>query len=69
MVESGGLLPRETGPRLLRMKRLSLLSTGPASEEDLEGSAQNNRLSLLIRPRPKGKERAGISLFPLKLLL
>lgn len=54
-VESGGLLPRETGPRLLRVKRLSLLSMGQTIEEDHEGGAsQANRLSRLIRHRAKG---------------
>lgn len=53
-VEPGGLLPRETGPRLLRVKRLSLLSMGPTIEEDPEGPAQVNRLSRLIRHRAKG---------------
>lgn len=55
-VESGGLLPRETGPRLLRVKRLSLLSMGPTIEEDHEVSVQNSRLSRLIRHRAKGIE-------------
>ncbi|TSN30210.1 hypothetical protein Baya_9439 [Bagarius yarrelli] len=55
-VESGGLLPRDTGPRLLRVKRLSLLSMGPTIEEDPEGSVQANRLSRLIRHRAKGIE-------------
>ncbi|KAM9479230.1 protein furry homolog-like isoform 24-T24 [Salvelinus alpinus] len=34
-VESGGALPRETGPRLLRMKRL--LAIGQTTEEDQQG--------------------------------
>uniref|UniRef100_A0A3Q1CP11 Furry homolog, like n=1 Tax=Amphiprion ocellaris TaxID=80972 RepID=A0A3Q1CP11_AMPOC len=33
-VENGGALPKETGPRLLRMKRLGLLAMGQAIEED-----------------------------------
>lgn len=53
-MESGGLLPRETGPRLLRVKRLSLLSMGPTIDEDHEVSGQTNRLSRLIRHRAKG---------------
>lgn len=53
-VESGGLLPRETGPRLLRVKRLSLLSMGPTIDEDQEAPGQANRLSRLIRYRAKG---------------
>ncbi|XP_029606709.1 protein furry homolog-like isoform X4 [Salmo trutta] len=36
-LESGGGLPRETGPRLLRMKRLGLLAMGQTIEEDQEG--------------------------------
>ncbi|XP_053470600.1 protein furry homolog-like isoform X1 [Ictalurus furcatus] len=52
-MESGGLLPRETGPRLLRVKRLSLLSMGPTIDEDHEVSGQTNRLSRLIRHRAK----------------
>lgn len=32
-VEHRGGLPRETGPRLLRMRRLSLLAMGQAIEE------------------------------------
>ncbi|XP_067453717.1 protein furry homolog-like isoform X3 [Thunnus thynnus] len=33
-IEHGGALPRETGPRLLRMKRLGLLAMGQTIEED-----------------------------------
>lgn len=33
--EHGGALPRETGPRLLRMKRLGLLAMGQTIEEDV----------------------------------
>lgn len=33
-IEHGGALPRETGPRLLRMKRLGLLVMGQTIEED-----------------------------------
>lgn len=33
--EHGGALPRETGPRLLRMKRMGLLAMGHTIEEDL----------------------------------
>lgn len=33
--EHGGALPRETGPRLLRMKRMGLLAMGQTIEEDL----------------------------------
>lgn len=33
-MEHGGALPRETGPRLLRMKRLGLLVMGQTIEED-----------------------------------
>lgn len=36
-LESGGGLPRETGPRLLRMKRLGLQAMGQTIEEDQEG--------------------------------
>ncbi|XP_034737662.1 protein furry homolog-like isoform X14 [Etheostoma cragini] len=32
-IEHGGVLPRETGPRLLRMKRLGLLAMGQTIEE------------------------------------
>ncbi|TDH08131.1 hypothetical protein EPR50_G00094490 [Perca flavescens] len=32
-IEQGGVLPRETGPRLLRMKRLGLLAMGQTIEE------------------------------------
>jgi len=34
----GGGLPRDTGPRLLRMKRLGLLAMGHAIEEDEPGT-------------------------------
>ncbi|XP_076873220.1 uncharacterized protein LOC143523009 [Brachyhypopomus gauderio] len=34
--EAAGSSPRETGPRLLRMKRLSLLAMGQTIEEDQE---------------------------------
>lgn len=34
-IEHGGALPRDTGPRLLRMKRLGLLAMGQTIEEDL----------------------------------
>lgn len=56
-LESGGLLPRETGARLLRVKRLSLLSMGPTIDEDQERPGQTNRLSQLIRHRVKGIEQ------------
>ncbi|KAF0042430.1 hypothetical protein F2P81_005962 [Scophthalmus maximus] len=36
-VEHGGALPRETGPRLVRMKRLGLLAMGQTIEEDPVG--------------------------------
>ncbi|XP_029563421.1 protein furry homolog-like isoform X11 [Salmo trutta] len=39
-VESGGALPRETGPRLLRMKRL--LAIGQTTEEDQQGLVNNS---------------------------
>ncbi|KAK1896358.1 Phospho-N-acetylmuramoyl-pentapeptide-transferase [Dissostichus eleginoides] len=32
--DHGGVLPRDSGPRLLRMKRLSLLSMGQTIEEE-----------------------------------
>lgn len=32
-IEHGGALPRETGPRLIRMKRLGLLAMGQTIEE------------------------------------
>ncbi|KAK5907841.1 hypothetical protein CesoFtcFv8_005650 [Champsocephalus esox] len=32
--DHGGVLPRDSGPRLLRMKRLSLLSIGQTIEEN-----------------------------------
>ncbi|XP_013978420.2 protein furry homolog-like isoform X13 [Salmo salar] len=39
-VESGGALPRETAPRLLRMKRL--LAIGQTTEEDQQGLVNNS---------------------------
>uniref|UniRef100_A0A3Q1ITR4 Uncharacterized protein n=1 Tax=Anabas testudineus TaxID=64144 RepID=A0A3Q1ITR4_ANATE len=36
--EHGGALPRETGPRLLRMKRMGLLAMGQTIEEDPVGA-------------------------------
>lgn len=36
-IEHGGALPRESGPRLLRMKRLGLLAMGQTIEEDPAG--------------------------------
>ncbi|XP_017543392.1 protein furry homolog-like [Pygocentrus nattereri] len=49
LVEPTGLLPREMGPRLLRMKRLSLLSMGQTIEEDPGGLAQPVRPPRLTR--------------------
>ena len=50
------VLPRDTGPRLLRMKRLGLLTMGHTIEEDQEGLAQSTRLSRLYRHRQKGTD-------------
>ncbi|XP_019904545.2 protein furry homolog-like isoform X5 [Esox lucius] len=36
-LETGGVLSRDTGPRLLRMKRLGLLAMGQTIEEDQDG--------------------------------
>lgn len=55
--DHGGALPRETGPRLLRMKRLGLLAMGQTIEEDVvevnPGTA-SSRPILSYRARLKG---------------
>lgn len=56
--EGGGSSPspgfRETGPRLLRVKRLNLLSMGQAVEEGPEGPARGPKLIRSNRNRLKG---------------
>lgn len=50
------VLPRDTGPRLLRVKRLGLMAMGQAIEEDsaADGPSQPVRPPRLYRYRPKG---------------
>lgn len=60
--DAGGVWPKETGPRLLRMKRL----VSQANEEEYEGSTPTSRPAVrLQRHRAKGTnskdEGAGIS--------
>lgn len=50
------LLPRDSGPRLLRVKRLGLLAMGQTIEEDLEVQSQPVRPPRLYRHRPKGTD-------------
>ncbi|XP_076134284.1 protein furry homolog-like isoform X3 [Alosa pseudoharengus] len=47
------VLPRDSGPRLLRVKRLGLLAMGQTIEEDLMGPSQPIRPPRLYRHRPK----------------
>lgn len=50
----GGVCPRETGPRLLRVKRL----VSQANEEEQDGSSLTNRPAVrLQRHRAKGTVR------------
>lgn len=51
--EPGGSLPRETGPRLLKVKRLGLLTMGSTIEEE----PQDPVLSNLARPPRSGRTR------------
>lgn len=54
--DAGGVWPRETGPRLLRMKRL----VSQANEEEQDGSSPNSRPAVrLQRYRAKGTVRKG----------
>ncbi|KAK6313975.1 hypothetical protein J4Q44_G00154340 [Coregonus suidteri] len=55
VVESGGALPRETGPRLLRMKRL--LAIGQTTDQDQQGLVNTST----TRPI---KERYGQEMHP-----
>lgn len=50
--EPGGALPRETGPRLLRVKRLGLLAMGQTIEEDT-----TNRVTSATRPARSSRTR------------
>lgn len=54
--ENGGALPRETGPRLLRMKRMGLLSMGQTIEEDpvIATEVASSRPAHSNRTRHKG---------------
>ncbi|XP_041646853.1 protein furry homolog-like isoform X11 [Cheilinus undulatus] len=61
-VEHGGALPRDTGPRLLRMKRLGLLAMGQTIEEDLvdpngDYGVESSRPTRVKRTRLKGNIR------------
>ncbi|XP_029905852.1 LOW QUALITY PROTEIN: protein furry homolog-like [Myripristis murdjan] len=54
-IEHGGALPRETGPRLLRMKRLGLLAMGQTIDEDqVDPATSSSRLARPSRRRLKG---------------
>lgn len=59
-IEHGGALPRESGPRLLRMKRLGLLAMGQTIEEDPVG------LVTEVVPVTGSSRLAGISKVRLK---
>uniref|UniRef100_A0A667Y7E7 Furry homolog, like n=1 Tax=Myripristis murdjan TaxID=586833 RepID=A0A667Y7E7_9TELE len=53
-IEHGGALPRETGPRLLRMKRLGLLAMGQTIDEDqVDPATSSSRLARPSRRRLK----------------
>lgn len=55
--DSGGACPRETGPRLLRMRRLGLQTFAQANEEEQDGSSQTIRpVVRLQRHRAKGTD-------------
>ncbi|XP_078141897.1 protein furry homolog-like isoform X4 [Centroberyx gerrardi] len=57
-IEHGGALPRETGPRLLRMKRLGLLAMGQTIEEDpVDPVTSSSRPARSIRTHLKGHIR------------
>lgn len=56
-VESGGALPRETGPRLLRMKRL--LAIGQTTEEDQQGLVNNSTTRPIRSNHIKGTDPTG----------
>ncbi|KAJ3599587.1 hypothetical protein NHX12_033543 [Muraenolepis orangiensis] len=51
-VDHGGGLPRETGPRLLRMKRLGLLAMGHTVEENGASGEPGG-----VRPPPTARSR------------
>lgn len=54
-IEHGAALPRETGPRLLRMKRLGLLAMGQTIDEDqVDPVTSSSRLARPRRTRLKG---------------
>ncbi|KAJ7986512.1 hypothetical protein DPEC_G00340640 [Dallia pectoralis] len=52
-MDTGGALPRETGPRLLRMKRLGLLAMGQTIEEDQDGLVSTS----IARPTQSNKTK------------
>ncbi|XP_051952378.1 protein furry homolog-like isoform X2 [Xyrauchen texanus] len=58
--DSGGACPRETGPRLLRMRRLGLQPFAQANEEEQDGSSQTIRPAVRLQ-RHRAKASVPVS--------
>ncbi|XP_051581277.1 protein furry homolog-like isoform X2 [Myxocyprinus asiaticus] len=58
--DSGGVWPRETGPRLLRMRRLGLQSFAQANEEEQDGSSPTIRPAVRLQ-RHRAKASVPVS--------